>query len=405
MSRGKRTPPSAHTCPPSAAASAAHSTTAENCGRPTPVIILVVHIAPGPTPTLTTSAPAPSSWPGADSRHHVAGDDRCFTRHMAGGFDRAQRALLMAVGGVDHEHVDTHREQRLGLALDVSVDADGNRDHQPPVGVDRGPVDRGPQRALAGDDPDEAALFVEHRRELTTLGGQRFERRRRVDTVLEGRELAADHGVELCESVVAGGIAVGEHAERRAALVHHHDGVVRPLVDQSESVPDGVLGRQRDRRLVHRVPALHVVDHRPHHVERDVLGQHGEPAAARHRLGHAPPSDRGHVRDDDGQRRAEAVGRGEVDVEARFDRRQVRHHEHVGVGEVVVGRVQHPHGARKARTAIVMMRATERQRGSGHNRPAWPGNAVMAWTAIVMMRATERQRGSGPRSLGPWRRC
>src|SRR5262249_57539817 len=34
------------------------SSTAENCGRPTPVIIRVVHIAPGPTPTLTTSAPA-----------------------------------------------------------------------------------------------------------------------------------------------------------------------------------------------------------------------------------------------------------------------------------------------------------------------------------------------------------
>ena len=29
-----------------------------NCGRPTPVIIRVVHIAPGPMPTLTMSAPA-----------------------------------------------------------------------------------------------------------------------------------------------------------------------------------------------------------------------------------------------------------------------------------------------------------------------------------------------------------
>ena len=32
--------------------------TAVNCGRPTPVIIRVVHIAPGPIPTLTMSAPA-----------------------------------------------------------------------------------------------------------------------------------------------------------------------------------------------------------------------------------------------------------------------------------------------------------------------------------------------------------
>ena len=40
-----------------ARAAAAHSSTAENCGRPTPVIIRVVHMAPGPTPTLVASAP------------------------------------------------------------------------------------------------------------------------------------------------------------------------------------------------------------------------------------------------------------------------------------------------------------------------------------------------------------
>ena len=57
-SRGCRTPPSAQTCLPNFLASAAHSSTAENCGRPTPVIIRVVHMAPGPTPTLMMSAPA-----------------------------------------------------------------------------------------------------------------------------------------------------------------------------------------------------------------------------------------------------------------------------------------------------------------------------------------------------------
>src|SRR6201999_3491825 len=57
-SRGCRTPPSAQTCAPRSEAAAAHSRTAENCGRPTPVIIRVVHIAPGPTPTLMMSAPA-----------------------------------------------------------------------------------------------------------------------------------------------------------------------------------------------------------------------------------------------------------------------------------------------------------------------------------------------------------
>ena len=57
-SRGCFTPPSAHTRAPSSRAAAAHSRTAENCGRPTAVCMRVVHIAPGPTPTFTMSAPA-----------------------------------------------------------------------------------------------------------------------------------------------------------------------------------------------------------------------------------------------------------------------------------------------------------------------------------------------------------
>ena len=57
-SRGMPDPAVGPDVAPSRLASAAHSSTAENCGRPTPVIIRVVHIAPGPTPTLTMSAPA-----------------------------------------------------------------------------------------------------------------------------------------------------------------------------------------------------------------------------------------------------------------------------------------------------------------------------------------------------------
>ena len=60
-SRGSRTPPSAQTWAPTSRAAAAHSKTAENCGRPTPVCMRVVHIAPGPTPTLMMSAPAAAS--------------------------------------------------------------------------------------------------------------------------------------------------------------------------------------------------------------------------------------------------------------------------------------------------------------------------------------------------------
>ena len=72
-------------------------------------------------------------------------------------------------------------------------------------------------------------------------------------------------------------------------------------------------------------------------VERDVLRQDHDAAAAGDGLGHPLPGDGGHVRDDDGDRGADAVGRGEVDVEARPDGREAGHHEHVVVGEVVTG--------------------------------------------------------------------
>jgi hypothetical protein len=44
-------------CPSTPLAASAHSSIAENCGTPTPAIVLVVQTLPGPIPILTTSAP------------------------------------------------------------------------------------------------------------------------------------------------------------------------------------------------------------------------------------------------------------------------------------------------------------------------------------------------------------
>src|SRR5271168_1310718 len=90
-SRGWRTPPSAHTYPPSDLAAVAHSSTAENCGRPTPVIIRVVHIAPGPTPTLTMLAPAPS-------RSRVPSADT--TLPAASGTPRSREATVLIASNI-----------------------------------------------------------------------------------------------------------------------------------------------------------------------------------------------------------------------------------------------------------------------------------------------------------------
>ncbi len=273
----------------------------------------------------------------------------------ADGFDGAQRALLVAVGRVDDEHVDAHLAKRLGLDVDAisrrrAIDPDGDGEHQATLGIDRRAVDRRSQRPVARDDTDQPTLVVDHRSERPTLRGEQLERGDGVDAVGDRDDVAADGGVELGEAVVAGGVALAEDAERCAALVDDDDGAVGPLVDEGEGVADRVVRRQRDRRLVQRVAALDVVDDRADDVEGDVLGQHGHPAAAGDRLGHPPTGHRRHVGDDDRERRADPVGRGEVDVEARTDRRQVRHHEHVVVRQVVarVG-MEHAHGRSRLR--------------------------------------------------------
>ena len=62
-------------------------------------------------------------------------------------------------------------------------------------------------------------------------------------------------------------------------------------------------------RVVDDVARLDVLDDALDDVERDVLRQHREAAAAGHGLGHATTGDRGHVADDHRDRRAERVGR------------------------------------------------------------------------------------------------
>ena len=108
-----------------------HSSTAENCGRPTPVIIRVVHMAPGPDADLDDVGP------GRDEvAHAVGGDD--VARAQTGtprprsrtGRERLEHLLLVAVRGVDDEDVDPGRSELLGPAGDVAVDADGGRDAQ-----------------------------------------------------------------------------------------------------------------------------------------------------------------------------------------------------------------------------------------------------------------------------------
>ena len=193
---------------------------------------------------------------------------------------------------------------------------------------------------------DELPVVVDHRCRRHALHRQPGEDLLEVGAGVDHHQIAAHHVLDLREPVVAGGVALGEDADRLLLVVDDDHCSVGPFVDETERIAERAGRRERDRRFIDRVPRLHVADHRLDDVERDVLREHRHTAAAGDRLRHPPTGDGRHVRHDDRERRPEPIGRREVDVEARRHRGQARHHEHVVVGQVVRRRraVQEPHG-------------------------------------------------------------
>ena len=276
-------------------------------------------------------------------RDDVARHDRCVGHDRPHGLDRLQRARLMPVGGVDDQHVDTPADQVLRPTRRVAVDSHRNAHHQPTVGVDRGLVDRGPQCPLAGDHPEQHTGIVDDRRDAQPIRAEVVERGCRLDVGAEDVQTRTHHIGELREPIEALAVPFGEHPDGLAAVDHHHR-TVRPLVDQRQRVGDRRIRSEGDRCLEHGVTVLDVVDHGGDDLAGDVLRQDRDAAATCDGLRHPAARHRGHVRDDQRDRRADPVGRAEVDVHTRRHVGQAGHHEHVAVGQVVdrVG-VEHAH--------------------------------------------------------------
>ena len=80
------------------------------CGTPTPEMTRVVQIEPGPMPTFTASAPASIRSLAPLGGRHVAGNhvDIPVLLDLA---DRFHHVGRMAVGTVDHQHVDAFLNQ------------------------------------------------------------------------------------------------------------------------------------------------------------------------------------------------------------------------------------------------------------------------------------------------------
>ena len=171
---------------------------------------------------------------------HVSGDDGRIGGNGAHLFDGPQRSGLMTVRGIDHQHVGTHRQQRLRLGGRVAVDADCDGDPQPAVVVDGGEVDRRAKRALAGDASDQPPRVVDNGRDRQALAAEAL-----VDLVgrrpgFDHHQIAAHHVLQLAEAIETHGVVLGKYPHRRAIVADDHQGAMRPFVDQPECVADGV---------------------------------------------------------------------------------------------------------------------------------------------------------------------
>ena len=195
-------------------------------------------MAPGPTPDLDDVGAGLDEVAGALRRDHVAGDDRHARVERAHGPQRVEHLLLVAVRGVDDEHVGAGVEQVLGLGRDVAVDADRGGDAQPPGVVEGGGVEVRAQRPGPGEDADQPPVVGHDRGEPAPRVRQGVEGRLDVDAVVE-RHHVADHDVlELGEPVDPGEVGLGDDADR--AVADGDDGrTVGALVQQHQRLADG----------------------------------------------------------------------------------------------------------------------------------------------------------------------
>ena len=289
--------------------------------------------------------------------HPLGGDDvarghrHVRPGHRADGGQRVEHLVLVAVRGVDDQHVHPGGEQRLRLDGHVPVDPDGGRGAKPPRRVERGRVDPRAQRAERGEQACEPAVGVQPERgappaqRLEHVAGRCVERQRDDGGI--------EHVGEPREPVHAGAGRLVDGADRAPAVVHHHDGAVRALGQQRQRLGHRVARAEGERGVPDDVPRLDPRDDVGHRRRRDVLGEHGERTTAGEGFGHPTPRDRRHVRGDHGHGRACGIGADEVHVEPGRHRGTAGDEEHVVVGEVVLRGlpVEEAHGRKMLRAA------------------------------------------------------
>lgn len=181
----------------------------------------------------------------------------------------------MAVRSVEHQHVDSGRDEGARLRLDIAVDADRRRDAQAAVGVERGVVDGGAEGAGARERADQGAV-VQHRGEVEVGRDHQIE-----GGAGSGHVVGVDRGGGTVHEIAQQGVrqSGGETRGRDAA----EDRAVRLLHDEAVAGD----GREDRERLLHRRPrcrsegagegdglALHPADGGIEGLQRHVLREH-----------------------------------------------------------------------------------------------------------------------------------
>jgi hypothetical protein len=132
---------------------------AVSCGTPMPATMRVVQMEPG--------ADLDGVGAGVDQRHgalvggHVAGDDLHPVRLALQSLDRARHVDGVAVGGIDHHHIDPGLDQGHGAFIAIVAGGGGRADQQPALGIlGRVRVGLGLVHVLDGDQADGAIIVV-----------------------------------------------------------------------------------------------------------------------------------------------------------------------------------------------------------------------------------------------------
>ncbi len=217
---------------------------------------------------------------GGEVAHALRGDDvarghrHVGTGHGADGGQRVEHLVLVAVRGVDDQHVHARVEQGLRLHGDVTVDPDGGGGAQPARRVEGGVVDPRTQSTKRGEQPGEPAVGVETERRAASAERLEDVAGWGVDGQRDG--VRVEDVREPGEPVDPGARGLVDGADGPSALVHHDHGAVGPLGQQRQRLGHRVARAEDERGVPDDVPRLDPGDDVGHRLGRHVLGEHGE---------------------------------------------------------------------------------------------------------------------------------